>query len=140
MRLQNEKPEVYHNGQWRPICGHYFWNNNNGADLFCQKLDRRYRSGNIIAGYLGGFGMYPLPSDGLKIGECKNNDNWLTCSGGCNDMNVGGQCRFGGNCGSGSNAGIKIRCSCKTKLNRSSQFLSISTFRCLYTLVFLKID
>ena len=36
VRLVEEKfPEVFWNGVWTPICGHWFWNNDYGADLFC---------------------------------------------------------------------------------------------------------
>ena len=31
-------PEVYYNGSWYPICGHYFWDDDQGATNFCQKL------------------------------------------------------------------------------------------------------
>eukprot|EP00928_Gymnodinium_smaydae_P025510 TRINITY_DN20291_c0_g2_i1.p1 TRINITY_DN20291_c0_g2~~TRINITY_DN20291_c0_g2_i1.p1 ORF type:complete len:421 (-),score=84.88 TRINITY_DN20291_c0_g2_i1:51-1313(-) len=31
-------PYLFHSGQFRPICGHFFWNNNNGASIFCKQL------------------------------------------------------------------------------------------------------
>ena len=118
MRLVGGIPEVEVNGRYRPICGHYFWDNNYGADLFCKELDRKYRSGKITAGYSGVFGVYNLGSDAIRIGKCREGDSWLRCSGGCNDNQVGGQCpsiRTGnGQCTAGARAGIKIECSSKS--------------------------
>ena len=31
-------PEVYHMGDWYPICGFHFWDDDEGANLFCKKL------------------------------------------------------------------------------------------------------
>merc|ERR1712156_923072 len=45
----NGEPEVYINGNYRPICGHFFWDNDNGADLFCKQLNSQYRSGEITS-------------------------------------------------------------------------------------------
>ena len=47
VRLVDGKyPEVLTNdGSWAPICGHWFWDNNYGARLFCRQLgfnDGRY--------------------------------------------------------------------------------------------------
>ena len=32
-------------GKWRPICGHWFWDNNYGAKAFCKRLG--YESGEF---------------------------------------------------------------------------------------------
>ena len=37
--------EVFFNHQWVPICGHWFWDNDEGANLFCQELG--FEAGNI---------------------------------------------------------------------------------------------
>merc|ERR1712079_1001453 len=47
--VYNPNPEVYINGNYRPICGHFFWDNDNGADLFCKQLNSQYRSGEITS-------------------------------------------------------------------------------------------
>jgi len=46
-------PLVFWDGQFTPICGHWFWNNNYGATLFCKKLG--YESGvkDIVRGKYG---------------------------------------------------------------------------------------
>ena len=36
--LDDGTPEYYLNGDWYPICGHYFWDNDHGATAFCRKL------------------------------------------------------------------------------------------------------
>ena len=70
--------------------------------------------GSIISGNY----EVELPEDGLQVGECERGDSWLGCTGGCNSLDIGGQCQYGGNCKSGANAGVKIRCTGKkiTKL------------------------
>ena len=39
-------PEILVDNGWHPICGHYFWNNNFGARLFCQELG--FNDGKIV--------------------------------------------------------------------------------------------
>ena len=102
---------MYWNEQWTPICGHYFWDNNVGADLFCQKLG--FSSGVLSSG------LYPnqktkikLESDAIRIGKCAANDKWLNCTGGCNDLATGGHCPGNSNaaCSAGDLSGITIEC------------------------------
>ena len=50
---ENQIAEVYFENQWTPICGHWFWNNNIGATLFCQELG--FNSG-VITKKHGNFG------------------------------------------------------------------------------------
>ena len=48
MRLTEEKtPEVLWNRKWTPICGHLFWNNEYGPNLFCQRLDAKFKYGKV---------------------------------------------------------------------------------------------
>ena len=63
--------EVYFNEKWVPICGHWFWDNNIGATLFCQKLG--FESGIINE-------RFELTNDGLRVGKCDSGDAWLQCS------------------------------------------------------------
>ena len=95
----NNIAEISFNGDWLPICGHWFWDNGNGADLFCQELG--YQSGQLGD-------RTQLPREGIRIGRCNNGDTWPNCSSGCNDQSIGGtQCS---DCRSGALAGIKINC------------------------------
>ena len=95
-------PEVFLNGKWSPICGHWFWDNNHGADLFCQKLDPTFTSGTITKRR-----DKPLESDGIRIGKCLGGDQWLGCSGGCNDLGTGNGCA---QCAAGQGASVEIHC------------------------------
>jgi hypothetical protein len=101
----NELAEIYQNGKWIPICGHWFWNNNKGATLFCQQLG--YKIGIVKQESIAR--QVPLPDDGFRIGECETNDIWGQCTGGCNDHTIGGtHCS---DCRSGAMAGLRIECS-----------------------------
>ena len=61
---ENQVAEVYFNNQWTPICGHWFWNNNIGATLFCQELG--YNSG-VITKKHGNFCCWASNSNGLAL-------------------------------------------------------------------------
>ena len=93
---------MFINGRWSPICGHWFWDNNNGATLFCQKLDPKFVSGKVsrINKRLG--------SDAVRVGKCRRNDQWPKCTWGCNDLGKGN--RGCARCGRGQNASIAIKC------------------------------
>ena len=76
---------MYWDFEWYPICGHYFWDNNVGATLICNKLG--HNSGAVF--------RHPGEKyihSSFKVGKCDINDNLLNCSGGCNDYKVGGYC------------------------------------------------
>ena len=116
----NQIAEVFYNGQWSPICGHWFWNNNVGASLFCKeagydsgaiKRDMSSNAQNLAQKTI----RFELESDGLRIGQCNLGDNWLQCSGTCNDLEIGGNCADNngnnvGSCRQGKNAAVSIDC------------------------------
>jgi len=112
-------PEVYLNGYgYKPICGHFFWNNNNGADLFCQKLNYKRPYGQIISKF------DTLQDDAVQIGECRSRDRWFYCSGSCNSKQVGAVCKAGaidGYCNRGSSGGFQIRCSKNRQQNNGGR-------------------
>ena len=100
-------PEVFLNGKWSPICGHWFWDNDYGAELFCQKLDPTYTHGTVTKRR-----DKPLESDGIRIGKClsgdiRGGDKWLGCTGGCNDLGTGNGCA---QCAAGQGASVEIYC------------------------------
>ena len=114
VRLQNGKdPEIFWNGKWAPICGHFFWDNNNGAKLFCQKMGFTY-------GKVKGQGSQSLlTDDAIRIGGCSDSDNQLFgCTGGCNDLKVGGHCtnNDGAVCTKGQSTKVEIECGMLTVL------------------------
>mgnify|MGYP006975447451 FL=1 len=96
-------------GIWSPICGHWFWDNDFGATLFCQKLT----SDPTSTGYVIRRTDKPLEKDAIRIGNCLSNDQWLSCSGGCNDLGTGQgntNCADPYYCGANSPASIEIKC------------------------------
>ena len=57
----------------------------------------------------------PLEADALRIGRCLSGDTWLECSGGRNNMKIGGSYDDhkgpgGPKCGIGEPAGFEIYC------------------------------
>ena len=89
-----------------PICGHYFWDTNYGADLFCQKLDPKFTSGIVSKSH-----GRRLASDGVRIGKCQQGDQRLkSCTGGCNDFGIGNELFGCANCEAGQLAAVEIQC------------------------------
>ena len=73
-------PEVYQDGEWYPICGHFFWNNDNGAETICKWL-----------GYAGGTQRNSggvLEKDAIEVGACNAGERMHACTGGGNSYNV----------------------------------------------------
>lgn len=63
-------PEVYFDGVWRPVCGHCFWDNNEGASRICMDLQLGFTAGKVRK-----VGSAPYPEDSMPIGTCKSQDN-----------------------------------------------------------------
>ena len=100
---QSDTAEILHDGQWHPICGHIFWDNDFGADLFCKILG--YQFGIIRPESNSESRQVPLPKDGIRIGECNEEDtNLKHCTERDNDLS------FPSNCKQEEMAGIKIDC------------------------------
>ena len=100
--VDGKHPELNIDGTWTRICGHWFWDNDNGATLFCKELDPiKFVSGRVKKTNM------ELPSDAIQIGKCKSSDTLLSCSGGCNDNVVGYGCA---NCKAGEKATIEVEC------------------------------
>ena len=90
-----------------PICGHFFWDNQNGAKLFCEKMG--YTSGKLSGRGSG----QKYSQDSFKIGKCNDGDKWESCSGGCNQYESGGKCNdsWGSYCTKGQEVKMTIKCS-----------------------------
>ena len=96
-------PEVYYDGEWHPICGHYFWNNNNGAAAVCKKL-------GYAVGFLGKTNA-KYAKDAMPVGGCANSGQALTsCTGGANAWGIFDYNRGGSLCTKGQSVGITVRC------------------------------
>ena len=105
---------VFWGNMWAPICGHYFWNNQIGANKFCQQMG--YDSGLHSGRESGEFYV----TDSFKIGQCNTDDPWKNCSGGCNDYQVGGRCTDSRNGVCTARSPVKITISCSGNSSKSS--------------------
>ena len=75
---ENGQPELYQNGIWSPICGHWFWDNQHGATLFCQELKGKLYTGRITSNRY----TQTLASKGVNVGRCDKNDkSIMECTG-----------------------------------------------------------
>ena len=75
-------PKVYYGGRFVRICGDHFWDNNNGANVFCQQLG--YEAGTIVKSS----GVARNGEDALYVGECPSSAKSLSdCKG---DPNAAG--------------------------------------------------
>lgn len=65
---------------WKPICGHYFWNNNIGATNICQLLG--YEHGEIKKVDEQDFGnaLRSESGEAIHIGQCNKNDDFPFCN------------------------------------------------------------
>lgn len=97
------EPLVFVSGDWRPICGHWFWNTEDGAISFCQAL-----------GYSSGVNhrtKHKLNASAVLIGPCNAGERIGSCTGvmrqtACQRNSVG--C---GSCAWGDSAGVEVECS-----------------------------
>ena len=95
-------PKVFWDNKWSPICGHWFWDNNNGAKSVCQRL-----------GYSGGEvekANDAYAEDAIGLGRCDYNEDFLSCSIGCGDKGIGNKNGCPG-CSAGNRVAIRIHCS-----------------------------
>jgi len=102
-------PEVYYNGIWSPICGHWFWDNDNGATLFGKELHGGSYDGTCKITRK----RTKLQAQGVMIGKCTDEDlkkgkTIFECSGGHNLSNAGG--RYERGCAKGKTVGVEIEC------------------------------
>ena len=69
-------PNVNFEGEWYPICGHYFWDNNDGATIVCQKLG--FDSGTLQQV------RAPFTKDAMYVGTCNPGEDLTSCTAGGN--------------------------------------------------------
>ena len=95
----NGTPKFFWSGKWSPICGHWFWNNQEGSKSFCKKLG--YGGGTLTKSA----GTYL--DDAIALGQCNVNEDLESCSVGCNDKTIGNGCI---DCRAGEKVSIMITC------------------------------
>ena len=100
-------PKYYVTNKYVPICGHWFWDNNNGAKSICQKLG--YSNGALSRT------NQAYTEDAVMLGRCKSGEDAQHCSEDCR-RNSGAE-KFVGkvfqgcaDCTAGQRVGIKISC------------------------------
>ena len=93
-------PEVWFEGKFHPICGHYFWDNNDGPKTVCQRLGFRYGNRYLT--------RTTLSEDAMPVGKCKRGEMLNSCSGGENGYgNLHHRNRY---CTKGKRIGVKVTC------------------------------
>jgi len=105
MRVEGGKafvPEVLYQGTYYPICGHYFWNSNNGASIVCKLLG--FNRG-LQRQTWNKFGV-----DAMPVGDCKPGEKLTQCTGGGNDW--GNFDDRDGWCKKGKEVGVEVTCYC----------------------------
>ena len=113
---ENQIAEVLFNNQWVPICGHKFWDNNVGYNLFCQ--EKGFKTGKRAHYAL------PLHADALRVGQCNEGDTFLNCNSAKNNKMVVGDDEW--QCKKGKPAGLVIDCKGENciAINCSAKFSS----------------
>ena len=102
MRIRKDgTPEFFWNAKFSPICGPWFWENEYGAESFCQTLG--YTNGSII--HTDSADKYTV--DAITIGKCYAGEELEACSGGCNEKGVGNGCA---ECAAGESVKFTISC------------------------------
>ena len=93
---KNGQAELQIDGVWSPICGHWFWNNMDGANLFCKEMTGKAVSAKITKRHLR------LDSKAAIVGQCQQSDKSI--------MECTGNKPGASHCSAGNNAGVKIQC------------------------------
>ena len=106
--IEGKIAKICYNGRLVPICGRFFWDNNNGARLFCKMLGK----GGGIVQKRG----TKLVEDAYYAGTCSSTDKHITeCSAGTNKRTLGGVTSIfkSASCNKGSKAAVRIECAGK---------------------------
>ena len=88
--------------KWFPICGHWFWDDNNGATAFCRKLG--YPSGTVTRTF------HSYDEESIKVGGCKPGEDLTSCSNGGNKY-IALMGLATSTCRPGHKEGISVTCS-----------------------------
>ena len=103
-------PEVLYKGQYYPICGHYFWDNDDGATTVCKALG--FISGKVKKTEA----KYTV--DAMPVGQCKSGEPLDKCTGG---KNAWGNLDYqNGWCKKGKAIGVQVICE-GTATNRCTE-------------------
>jgi len=103
VQLIGKTPYYFTEGKYHPICGHYFWDNDNGASAFCRKLG--YNQARLDASVTKVKSAYE--ADAIAIGRCLENEDITSCTGSHNKYALEDWCT------KGNPVSIEIECSKK---------------------------
>ena len=85
MKLEGKTPYYFYQGEYRPICGPWFWDSNNGATAFCKKLG--HEEGIVVRV------REVNDQDAFHVGKCNPGDDITSCTGGDNTRDLKNFCR-----------------------------------------------
>ena len=80
-------PYLFWGEKWSPICGHWFWNDHEGAKAFCKEL-----------GFSGGEVKRmraTYTEDAVAVGLCKSGEAIGSCTGKYNHYTTTSACKMG---------------------------------------------
>ena len=130
-------PEVLYQGKYYPICGHYFWDTDDGATSVCKALG--FSSGKVKKTQA----KYTV--DAMPVGVCKSGEPLDKCTG---SGNAWGNLDYrSGSCKKGNSIGVQVICEGTATNGCTEQgggilivfayvvvwvFLLFDTFLCMY--------
>merc|ERR1712150_9072 len=100
-------------GVFHPICGHEFWDNDDGAVNFCRRLG--FLSGSVVH-EMGGFMnldhiRHTFEVDAMPVGQCHRGEPLTSCTAAGNHFgNLDAEYFLGANCHAGQEVGFKVSC------------------------------
>lgn len=121
-------PWVYYSNTWYPICGHYFWDDDNGATKVCQGL-------GFSSGKKDKKKSPSYSKDAMPVGECRSGQSLTACTDGGNAW--GNFAWRNNDCRAGKNVRCLVKCyggsnqqasSCSASATTASITVSGSTF------------
>ena len=93
-------PEVLYEGQYYPICGHNFWDNDDGATTVCKAL------GFISGARIRTDAVYKV--DAMPVGKCNSGEALDDCTAGYNEWGNFNYAK--GHCKEGNPIGVQVIC------------------------------
>ena len=105
--LEGRTPKICYQDRFVPICGHYFWDNDYGAQIFCRMLGR---DGGVTTRKES-----KLTEDAYNVGKCseadaQNGRSITECTGDKNTNTLAYEFSSGSSCAEGEKSGVYIDC------------------------------
>ena len=93
-------PEVLFQGNYYPICGHYFWDNDFGAQTVCEALGFKHGQVRVTG--------TSYNKDAMPVGKCNSGESLDKCTAGGNAF--GNLDTNNGWCNKGQEIGVEVAC------------------------------